>query len=105
MEMLRRCYYEMENEKEERRKECRIQWPSPACQLHTLLLALFVFRAFCFEQFCIFSGDVESLAKTPKGDFVIANDKILGRNRRGSLFFYGAIWSAISGISIAILWQ
>ena len=76
----------MEKEKEERRKECRIQWPSPACQQHTLLLALFVFRAFCFHVLYFFSRDVESLAKTPKGDFVIAKDKILGR--KGGIAFF-----------------
>ena len=77
----------MENGKEERRKECRIQWPSTACQQHTLLLALFVFRAFCFEQFCIFSRDVEYLAKTSEENFVIAKDKTLGRNRHQKVIF------------------
>ena len=45
---------------------------------------------FALSSFVFFSRDVESLVKTPKGDFVIAKDKILGKNRRGSLFFYGA---------------
>ena len=38
----------------------------------------------------IFSRDVESPAKNTKRRFLIAKDKILGRNRRGSLFFYGS---------------
>ena len=38
-------------------------------------------------MFCIFfSRYVESLAKTPKGDFVIAKDKILGR--KGGIAFF-----------------
>ena len=38
----------------------------------------------CFVFF--FSRYVESLAKTPKGDFVIAKDKILGR--KGGIAFF-----------------
>ena len=36
--------------------------------------------------YIFFSRYVESLAKTPKGDFVIAKDKILGR--KGGIAFF-----------------